>query len=111
MKNKESIYSFENFANIFLTILKQKDEYLVLKYIFILSLFRFREEDINVKHINIFLQLIKGKLVYNNDIYDELSHNLIQRYDRLYSDEVGTTFKYSNILLCLETFFDKKTNH
>lgn len=111
MNNKESIYSFENFVNIFLTILKQKDEYSVLKYIFILSLFRFREEDINVKHINVFLQLIKGKLVYNSDIYDELSHNLIQRYDRLYSDEVGTTFKFSNILLCLETFFDKKTNH
>ena len=109
--NKESIYSFENFANIFLTILKQKDEYSVLKYIFILSLFRFKEEDINVKHINIFLQLIKGKLVYNSDIYDELSHNLIQRYDRLYSDEIGTTFKFSNILLCIETFFDKITNH
>ena len=111
INNKERIYSFETFVKIFLNILKQKDEYSILKYIFILSLFRFREEDINVKHINIFLQLIKGKLVFNNDLYDELSHNLIQRYDRLYSNEIGTTFKYRNILICLETFFDKNTKH
>jgi hypothetical protein len=110
MNNKEVIYSFENFVEIFLMVLNQKNDS-ILKYKSIISLFRFGDEDINVKHINIFLQLIKGKLIFNSDLYDELSHNLIQRYDRMYSNEIGNTFKFYNILICLETFFDKQGNH
>lgn len=106
--NKSHEYSFENFVKSFSTILKLKDDYLVLKYQFIMSLFLYGEEDINVNHINIFLQLIKGKLIYNSVLWDKLSHSLIKKYDRIYSYELGTNFKFEKILLCLESFFDKQ---
>ena len=107
----DNLCNFENFLKSFASILKLKDENSVLKYKFIISLFRFGEEDINIKHINIFLQLIRGKMVYDADIYDEFHNNLIKRYDRIYSSEIGMNFKYRNILICLESFFDKKCNH
>ena len=103
--------TFEDFVKIFLIILKLKDESSVLKYKFIMSLFRFMDEDINIKHITIFLQLIKGKIIFNHDLYDEFSNNLVRRYDRIYSNEIGNYFKVRNVLIVLETFFDKKSNH
>ena len=106
---KQVICSFENFVSSFSNILKLKDENSILKYKFIISLFRFGEEDINVKHINIFLQLIRGKMIFDSDIYDEFHHNLIKRYDRMYSNEIGTNFKFRNILICLESLFNKKS--
>ena len=110
-KDKNEICSFENFLKSFSQILKLKEENYVLKYKFIMSLFRIGEEDINVKHINIFFQLIRGKMIYNADIYDEFQHNLIKRYDRIYSYDISTNFKFGKILICLESFFDKKGNH
>ena len=107
----DNLFNFENFVKSFTSILKLKDENAILKYKFIISLFRFGEEDINIKHINIFLQLIRGKMMYDADIYDEFHNNLIKRYDRIYSNEIGMNFKYGNILICLESFFDKKCNH
>ena len=111
LNNKEKIYDFENFIKCFSIILKLKEKNSILKYKFIISLFRFGEEDINIKHINIFLQLIKGKMIYDADLYDEFRHNLLNRYDKIYPKEIGTNFKFNNILICLESFFDKKNAH
>ena len=106
-KDKEIICSFEKFLKIFTQILKLKEENNVLKYKFILSLFRLGEEDLNVKHINIFMQLIKGESVYDSDLWDELNKNLVQRYDRIYPNDPEKSFRFDKMLVCLETFFDK----
>ena len=105
-KEKENICSFEQFLKGFSQILKLKDENIVLKYKFILSLFRIGEEDINVKHINIFMQLLKGEAVYNVELWDELNRGLVQRYDRIYPNDPDN-FRYDKMLICLESFFDK----
>ena len=105
-KEKENICSFEQFLKGFSQILKLKDENFVLKYKFILSLFRIGEEDINVKHINIFMQLLKGEAVYNVELWDELNRGLVQRYDRIYPNDPDN-FRYDKMLICLESFFDK----
>jgi hypothetical protein len=106
-KGKNEICSFENFLKSFSQILKFKEENYVLKYKFIMSLFRLGEEDINVKHINIFMQLIKGEAVYDFDLWDELNRGLVQRYDKIYPNDSGNNFKYDKMLICLESFFDK----
>ena len=111
LRDKDDIINFEKFIKSFSHILKLKDENSVLKYKFIMSLFRFAEEDINVKHLNIYFQLIKGKMIYDSELFDELNNNLIQRYDRVYSTEIGANFKFRNILLILETFFYKKVGN
>jgi hypothetical protein len=106
--NRNEECSFENFVKSFSTILKLKDDYSVLKYKLIMSVFLYGEEEITVNHINIFLQLIKGKLIYDEEIWDKLSRSLIKKYDRIYSYDLGTNFKFEKILLCLESFFDKQ---
>ena len=111
LSKKKTISNFENFLKSFSTILKLKDDNSILKYKFIISLFRFNDEDINFKHINIFLKLIGGKMIFEPDIFDEISHGLVKRYDKIYCDDLGTNFKFGNILICLETFFDKKTTY
>ena len=106
----ENICSFERFLKVFAQILKLKDENTILKYKFILSLFRIGEEEINVKHINIFMQLIKGEAVYDFDIWDDLNRYLVQKYDRIYPNDPDN-FRYDKMLICLESFFDKNGKH
>ena len=107
-KGKKEICSFENFLKSFSQVLKLKEDNYVLKYKFIMSLFRLGEEDINVKHINIFMQLIKGEAVYDFDLWDELNRELVQRYDKIYPKESGNNFKFDKMLICLESFFYEK---
>ena len=109
-KKKENLCSFENFLKAFAQILKLKDDNNVLKYKFILSLFRIGEEDINVKHINIFMQLLKGEGVYDVELWDELNRGLVQRYDRMFPNDPDN-FRFDKMLICLESFFDKNGKH
>ena len=76
-----------------------------------MSLFRLGEEDLNVKHVNIFMQLLKGESVYDSDLWDELNKNLVQRYDRIYPSDPEKSFRFDKMLICLETFFDKTGKH
>ena len=76
-----------------------------------MSLFRLGEEDLNVKHVNIFMQLLKGESVYDSDLWDELNKNLVQRYDRIYPNDPEKSFRFDKMLICLETFFDKTGKH
>ena len=109
-KEIEDICSFDKFLKGFGQLLKLKDENNVLKYKFILSLFRLGEEDINVKHVNIFMQLIKGEAVYEFDLWDDLNRYLVQRYDRIYPNDPDN-FRFDKMLICLESFFDKSGKH
>ena len=95
----------------FSQILKLKEENIVLKYKFILSLFRLGEEDINVKHINIFMQLLKGEVIFDSDLWDDLNKSLVQRYDRIYPNDPDNKFRFDKMLIVLETFFDKYGKH
>ena len=110
-KQKDIICSFPNFLKIFSQILKLKEETIILKYKFILSLFRLGEEDLNVRHVNIFMQLLKGESVYDSDLWDELNKNLVQRYDRIYPNDPEICFRFDKMLICLQTFFDKTGKH
>ena len=110
-KQKDVICSFPNFLKIFSQILKLKEENIILKYKFIFYLFRLGEEDLNVRHVNIFMQLVKGESVYDADLWDELNKNLVQRYDRIYPNDPEICFRFDKMLICLETFFDKTGKH
>ena len=108
-KDNKGICSFEKFLKGFAQILNLKDENTIIKYKFILSIFRIEDDDnINVKHINIFMQLIKGEALYDADLWDDLNRWLVQRYDKIYFNDTDNNFKFDKLLICLETFFDKK---
>ena len=110
-KDKTGICSFEKFLKGFAQILNLKDENKIVKYKFILSIFRLKDENINVKHINIFMQLIKGELLFDVDLWDDLNRWLVQRYDKIYFNDTDNNFKFDKLLICLETFFDKNGKH
>ena len=110
-KDKRGICSFEKFLKGFAQILNLKDENKIIKYKFILSIFRLKDENINVKHINIFMQLIKGELLFDVDLWDDLNRWLVQRYDKIYFNDTDNNFKFDKLLICLETFFDKNGKH
>ena len=110
-KDKTGICSFEKFLKGFAQILNLKDENKIIKYKFILSIFRLKDENINVKHINIFMQLIKGEALYDADLWDDLNRWLVQRYDKIYFNDTDNNFKFDKLLICLETFFDKNGKH
>ena len=110
-KDKTGICSFEKFLKGFAQILNLKDENKIIKYKFILSIFLLKDENINVKHINIFMQLIKGELLFDVDLWDDLNRWLVQRYDKIYFNDTDNNFKFDKLLICLETFFDKNGKH
>lgn len=106
-KEKKNICSFENFLKCFNLILELDDENEVLKYKFLIALSRVGDEDINVKHVNNFIQLLKGEAVYDSELWDNLKKNLVQKYDKIYSNEPGNNFRFDKMMICIETFFDK----
>ena len=104
---KLNSFSFEKFLKFFSQILKFKEENIVLKYKFIIYLLTHDEEDINIKHINIFFQLIKGEAMFDINLWDELNKGLISRYDKIYDKNSENNFRFDKMIICLESFFDK----
>ena len=54
------------------------------------------------------MQLIKGEALYDADLWDDLNRWLVQRYDKIYFNDTDNNFKFDKLLICLETFFEKK---
>ena len=98
--------NFEIFIKAFSKILKYKDENQIHKYKLLLYLLKpGDEEEINIKHINCFMQLIKGKYVYDEEICEDIIHNLISKYNKIYCEEASINFNFRKILIILESFF------
>ena len=104
--NKMVNSNFEIFIKSFSKILKYKDENQIHKYKLLLYLLKLGdEEEINIKHINYFLQLIKGKCIYDEEICENITHNFINKYNRIYREEASINFNFRKILIILESFF------
>ena len=100
--------SFEIFLEIFLKILKMNEEFFINKMKFLLCLIDYDEKNIiTLKQLFIFFNFLKTKLLFDNEIYNDITNNLIPRYKILYSNFDGKTFNIKKIFIILETFFDK----
>ena len=100
--------SFEIFLEIFLKILKMNEEFFINKMKFLLCLIDYDEKNIiTLKQLFIFFNFLKTKLLFDNEIYNDITNNLIPRYKILYSNFDGRTFNIKKIFIILETFFDK----
>ena len=77
--------SFENFLEIFLKILKMNEEFFINKMKFLLCLIDYDEKNIiTLKQLFIFFNFLKTKLLFDNEIYNDITNNLIPRYKILY---------------------------
>ena len=101
--------SFENFLEIFLKILKMNEEFLINKMKFLLCLIDYDEKNIiTLKQLFIFFNFLKTKLLFDNEIYNDITNNLIPRYKILYPNFDGKTFNLKKIFIILETFFENR---
>lgn len=106
---KKNNYDFENFLSCFMKILKLKDDNCIIKYKFLLYVTRMGEEkELNKQHLKKFFELIKLKRVYDEELCEDITNNLINRYMSIYPGERYIMFPLERIMLVLETFFDNK---
>jgi len=101
--------TFENFLEIFLKILKMNEEFLITKMKFLLCMIDYDENNIiQLKQLFIFFNFLKTKLLFDNEIYTDITNNLIPRYKILYPNSDGKTFYIKKIFIILETFFENR---
>ena len=98
---------FESFLNCFLKILKLEDENLIIKYKFLMYLISEKDE-VNLNQLKKYCnELIRSKLIYDEEIYNEIRTKIINKYNSLYKGEYQV-FSLRNILLVLESIFENK---
>ena len=101
--------TFENFLEIFLKILKMNEEFLITKMKFLLCMIDYDENNIiQLKQIFVFFNFLKTKLLFDNEIYTDITNNLIPRYKILYPNSDGKSFNIKKIFIILETFFENR---
>ena len=106
---KKNNYDFENFLSCFMKILKLREDNCILKYKFLLYVTRMGEERLlNRQHLKKFFELIKCKRVYDEELCEDITENLILKYASIYPGEKYLMFPLERIMLVLETFFDNK---
>ena len=102
-------YHFESFLNCFLKILKLTDDNLIILYKFLMYLLvNDDKEEINLKTLKQYCnEMITSKMVYDEELCDEIRKKIIKKYNALYKGEYQI-FNIRNILIILETFFENK---
>ena len=102
-------YHFESFLNCFLKILKLTDDNLIILYKFLMYLLiNDNKEEINLKTLKQYCnEMITSKMIYDEELCDEIRKKIIKKYNALYKGEYQT-FNIRNILIILETFFENK---
>ena len=100
---------FESFLNCFLKILRLEDEQLIIKYKFLLYILADEnKEEITLNQLKQYCnEILKCKMIYDEDLYNEIRTKIINKYNSLYKGEYQV-FSLRNILLILETFFENK---
>ena len=100
---------FDNYLTCFLKILKLSDDNTIIKYKFLLYLLLDEDsEEINYNQLSqYFSEMLKNKLIYDEDICNDIIENLINKYNELYKGN-NNVFHIRNLCFALESFFEHK---
>ena len=101
--------NFESFLSCFLKILKLSDDYSIIKFKFLLYLFLDENsEEINLNQLKQYYnEMLLNKLIYDEDICNDIAENLISKYNNLYKGN-NNVFIVRNLLFVIESFFEHK---
>ena len=110
IKNALSIkgdYSFENFLLYFSPIFKANEEYQSYKYKYLLHLIKNNYRDIMTQlEFDMFLNLVKGKSIYDRETYSDLIKRFKIIYKKQYPKENEKEYIFNHVYTILEFIID-----
>ena len=109
---KKGNFNFENFIECFSPIFDASEKYQTLKYRFLLFLAKGApySQTLYMENYKVFCNLIKGKMVYEEDTCKKLSKNMIENFRKKYPKEYTDNFKYFQISTIVDYLVDKEYN-
>ena len=103
ISNKKGNFSFEDFLNCFMPIFDLPEKYQFYKYGFLLFLVKKKDEDIiTLSNYRIFCNLIRGKLIYEEDICEDIIGKLIPIIKTKYPKDDPENLNYKHVSTILE---------
>lgn len=106
---EKEMYNFETFLSCFHKLLKLKDASVSIKFKFLLYITTTNEKEITKKHIYKFFDLIRCKKVFDEELFEDITDNLVDRYIITYPGKKKyKRFNLQNMMLIIESFFDNK---
>lgn len=109
--SKKGNFNLENFIECFSPIFEVSDKLQPLKYRFLLYLAKSPSSPIlSMENYKFFCNLIKGKMVYEEDICKKLSKNMIESFKKKYPNEYTDNFIYFHIATIVDCLVDRDYN-
>ncbi len=107
IENKKGKFSFEDFLNCFMPIFDLPEKYQYYKYGFLLFLAKKKGENIiTLSNYRIFCNMIRGKLIYEEDICEDIIGKLIPIIKTKYPKDDTTNLIYRHVTIILEFLVD-----
>ena len=103
ISNKKDKFSFEDFMNCFMPIFELPEKYQYYKYGFLLFLVKKKRENIiTLSNFRIFCNMIRGKLIYEEDICEDIIGKLIPIIKTKYPKDDQDNLNYKHVTIILE---------
>lgn len=103
ISSKKEHFSFEEFLNCFMPIFELPEKYQFYKYSFLLFMVKKKGEDIiSLSNYRIFCNLIRGKLIFEEDICEDIIGKLIPIIKTKYQKDDPENLNYKHVTIILE---------
>lgn len=107
IENKKGKFTFEDFLNCFMTIFDLPEKFQYYKYGFLLFLAKKKNENIiTLNNYRIFCNMIRGKLIYEEDICEDIIGKLIPIIKTKYPKDDPANLIYRHVTIILEFLVD-----
>ena len=107
--NRKGNFDLENFLECFSPIFEASEKYQTLKYRFLLFLAKDQKsKTFSMDNYKVFCNLIKAKVIYEEDTYKQLSKNMVENFKQKYPKEYTDNFKYFQISTIVDFLVDKE---
>lgn len=109
---KKGNFNLENFLECFSPIFEASEKFQTFKYRFLLFLAKGpKSQNISMDNYKVFCNLIKGKIVYEEDTCKKLSKNMLDIFKKKYPyKQYADNFKYFQISTIVDYIVDKEYN-